>query len=67
MLPRWKLLRFIVSGYSVNLVHGDIKAWSLFVVNAEDLDLAELAVGDFGAAQLGEQTVGGRNYFRPHV
>lgn len=40
-------------------MHGDIKVWNLYVVNAGDLDLAELAVGDFGAAQLGEKTVRG--------
>lgn len=38
-------------------MHKDIKMQNMFVVNAEDLESAELAVGDFGAAQWGEETV----------
>lgn len=55
-----KLMRFIVKACSIHVMHKDIDVWNLFVVNAEDLDLAELAVGGFGAAQQGEQMVGGR-------
>lgn len=52
-----KLLRFIVSGDSINLMHRDIKMQNMYVRNADDLTRVELVVGDFGGAQRGEQTV----------
>lgn len=52
-----QLLRFIVSGDLVNLMHKDIKLDNIFVVNTHDTESATLAVGDFGAAQRGESTV----------
>lgn len=48
-----KLLRFIVAGDATKLMHKDIKLENIFVSNAHDLELAELAVGDFGGAQNG--------------
>lgn len=42
------------------MMHKDIKTQNTFVANAHDLDRAELALGDFGAAQRGEQTVSKR-------
>lgn len=38
-------------------MHRDLKMSNVFVAQAHDLDLAELAVGDFGAAQEGLETV----------
>lgn len=52
-----QLLRFIVSGDSVNIMHKDIKPGNVFVVNTHDTESATLAVGDFGAAQRGVPTV----------
>lgn len=54
-----KLMRFIVKACTIHIMHKDIDVWNLYVVNAGDIDLAELAVGGFGAAQQGEQMVGG--------
>lgn len=53
-----KLLEFVVAGDAENLMHRDIKMQNMFVAKAHDLDRAELAVGDFGAAQRGDQAVG---------
>lgn len=52
-----QLLRFIVAGDTVNIMHKDIKMDNVFVVNTHDTESATLAVGDFGAAQRGEPTV----------
>lgn len=41
----------------MNLMHKDIKMENMFVTNVHDLDRASLAVGDFGGAQMGEETV----------
>lgn len=54
-----QLLRFIVSANNVNLMHKDMKIENLFVRHAENPEIAELAVGDFGATQRGEVTVSG--------
>ena len=51
-------MKFIVSGCSMNLMHKDIDVWNLYVVNAGNLELAELAVGHFAAAQQGGRAVG---------
>lgn len=59
-----QLLRFIVSGDSVNFMHKDIKMGNVFVVNTHDTESATLAVGDFGAAQQGEPMVGLHNIRR---
>lgn len=40
-----------------NLMHRDLKMHNVFVTQAHDLELAGLAVGDFGAAQEGFETV----------
>lgn len=40
-------------------MHKDMKIENLFVRNADDPEIAELAVGDFGATQRGEVTVSG--------
>ena len=48
-----------MSGDSINLMHKDIKMQNMFVVNAHNLEMATLAVGDFGAAQRGVPTVTG--------
>lgn len=42
-------------------MHKDMKIENLFVRNAESIQVAELAVGDFGAAQKGKLTVSGRH------
>lgn len=46
-----------MSGDSINMMHRDMKIQNIFVTNATNLELAELAVGDFGGAQHGHQTV----------
>lgn len=58
-VPAKKLLRFIVEGDAINLMHKDIKMENMFVTKMHDLDQASLAVGDFGGAQIGEETVSG--------
>ena len=52
-----QLLQFIVSADAINLLHRDIKMKNMFVVQAHSLENARLAVGDFGAAQRGVETV----------
>lgn len=52
-----QLLRLIVAGDAMNLMHKDIKLENVFVRNAGNLQLAELALGDFGGAQNGRVTV----------
>lgn len=56
-----KLLRFIVAADAVNLMHKDIKLENIFVSNAHNLELAGLAVGDFGGAQNGIAMVSQKN------
>lgn len=53
----FQLLRFIVDGDSVNIMHKDIKMGNVFVVDTHDTESVTLAVGDFGAAQQGEPMV----------
>ena len=52
-----QLLRFIVSSYAINLLHRSIQMKNMFVVQSHSLELVRLAVGDFGAAQQGEERV----------
>ena len=52
-----QLLKFIVSPDAINLLHRDIQMKNMFVVQSHSLELARLAVGDFGAAQRGEERV----------
>eukprot|EP00903_Cladosiphon_okamuranus_P008033 g7749.t1 len=63
----FQLLRFIVEGDSVNIMHKDIKMGNVFVANTHDPESATLAVGDFGAAQRGEPMAGGGVSYRPGV
>lgn len=52
-----QLLQFIISADTINLLHRDIKMKNMFVVQSYNLELVRLAVGDFGAAQRGEEMV----------
>jgi len=52
-----QLLQFIVSADAINLLHRDIRMKSMFVVQSHSLELARLAVGEFGDAQRGEERV----------
>lgn len=54
-----QLLRFIVAADGANFMHKDMKIENAFVRNAENLQVADLVVGDFGAAQKGTMTVSG--------
>lgn len=38
-------------------MHKDLKMANIFVTGAQNLEFAQLAVGDFGAAQEGDLTV----------
>lgn len=38
-------------------MHKDIKMENMYVTRVHDLEQATLAVGDFGGAQIGEETV----------
>lgn len=46
-----------MSGDAINLLHKDMKMQNVFVVQANNLQRVKLAVGDFGAAQLGVEIV----------
>lgn len=46
-----------MSGNYIHLMHRDIKSSNVFVTQAHNLEVAALAVGDFGAAQEGEENV----------
>ncbi|CAM9827730.1 unnamed protein product [Ascophyllum nodosum] len=63
----FQLLQFIVSADAINLMHRDIKTKNMFVVQTHSLELARLAVGDFGAAQRGEETEGGNVLYHTGV
>ncbi|CAM9571594.1 unnamed protein product, partial [Ascophyllum nodosum] len=63
----FQLLQFIVSADDINLLHRDIKMKNMYVVQAESLEHARLAVGDFGAAQRGEETEEGNVVYRTGV
>ncbi|CAM9827660.1 unnamed protein product [Ascophyllum nodosum] len=63
----FQLLQFIVSADAINLLHRDIKTKNMFVVQTHSLELARLAVGNFGAAQRGEETEGGNVVYRTGV
>lgn len=63
----YQLLKFIVSADAINLLHRDIKMKNMFVVHSQSLELARLAVGDFGAAQRGEETAAGSVVYRTGV
>lgn len=52
-----QLLQFIVSADEINFVHMDIKMTNMFVVQSQNLEMAKLAVGDFGSSQRGEEQV----------
>lgn len=52
-----QLLRFVMAGNYMHLMHRDVKIQNIFVKQAHNLELAELAVGDFGAAQEGQENV----------
>lgn len=64
---RAQLLRFVVSGNQINLMHKDLKIANIFVTQAHNLELARLAVGDFGAAQEGDLSVSFRKSKKPRV
>jgi len=57
LCPLLQLLQFIVSADAINLLHRQIKMGNMFVVQSHSLELARLAVGNFGAAQRGEEMV----------
>ena len=52
-----QLLHFIVSADAINLLHRHIKMENMFVTQSHSLELARLAVGNFGAAQRGGERV----------
>ena len=52
-----QLLQFIISADAINLHHRHIKMENMFVTQSHSLELARLAVGNFGASQRGEEMV----------
>lgn len=46
-----KVLQFILAGEAEKIMHNDIRLENVFVAHSEDLSLAQLAMGDFSAAQ----------------
>lgn len=63
----FQLLEFVVSGNHENLMHKDLKMANIFVTGAQNLEFAQLAVGDFGAAQEGDLTAEGGVTYRAGV
>ena len=61
-LPLLQLLQFIVSADAINLLHRDIKMKNIFVVQSHSFKLVRLAVGNFRAAQRGEEGVRGAGW-----
>ncbi|CAM9261297.1 unnamed protein product, partial [Sphacelaria rigidula] len=62
-----QLLRFIIAGDERNFMHKDLKMDNIYVRNTHDLDLVQLAVGDFGGAQRGESKEDGKVVYRAGV
>lgn len=42
-------------------MHKDLKMDNIYAVNTNDLELVDLAIGDFGGAQKGEEKVSGHS------
>lgn len=52
-----QLLRVIVAGDAINMVHNGIDINNMYVRNAQRPETAELAMGAFGAAKRGRVNV----------